>query len=266
MKISDFPNAGEACQKISSKADEIRETYKGAKGLADSIWGLFSPNNYRSEAEAIQSLRNISNIDLSSEEVLKIKNTCQNSFSGIQVNSIDLTKCDYCQKNGCPVRNVTQENLIQNEQKCVIQSLTEILLKKADTVESLATAKILQESQGLASSNSNSDICNVVNKDLSSSKMSEQISQCANQSSMEQRNEIVGCGPVLDIIQTNAFKNFQECLMDAQTKTQEEIKTDTKLSSTLSLDLKSVNTIAFGASSLVILLCILSILLLFTSD
>jgi len=191
-----FPtqSGAEACATISSEADKITAQYGGAKGLIDAVLGPFSPNNWKSENEASQKTRNITNIDLSNEETLKIHNACANAFAGVQTNIIDTSGCEYCQKNGCNVSNVTQVNTAENNQKCTIEALIDVLLTKTDDVKAVSTAKALQDAQGLLSGNkTTSNNCNLVNKDMSSKMYLDSMSSCANQTSMFQTNNIKGC-------------------------------------------------------------------------
>lgn len=239
-------NAAEACKTISSRADEIKAISGGATEVVDAIGSILTfglsrlGKDLRAENEMKTQLRNITNIDLSNEEYIDIRNTCSNTFTGVQINEIDMTQCPYCREYGCPVTNVTQENLIKNEQMCYIQSLVDILLKKTDNIDALATAKVIQDAEGMLSGNKTSmDQCNIVNKDMSSKKYLDFISECANQSAIEQKNRIVGCGPVLNIIQKNRFDNFQKCMIRNTTTQTEETVSETQQKTDVELEQKA---------------------------
>lgn len=255
-------NAAEACKKISSEAENIAARMKQKSGLESlTPWGAVASmvSDLGSKNENLNQLRNITNIDLSNNDIINSINKCDNAFTGAQINKIDLTKCQYCQLNGCTINGVTQTNVMENNQNCKVQSLIDLLMQKGDSVSNLATAKMLQDSSGIGTSNeSKTDTCNYVNKNMSSNRYIQAIQECANKTSYTQTNVFDNCGSAFNIIQSNTYKNFQDCVLEATTVASDTIKSDTvaktetdtsqKADSGLNLN-KIANTIADVAKS-----------------
>lgn len=224
-------SAAEACKKISSRAEEIEAHYGGAKGLLQNIpvLSLFNPNNYKSGDNKTDDMgRNIINTDLSTEDITKINNDCSNMMGSVQINEINTENCPYCQTNGCPVTGVRQENTEKASQMCMLQSATEILMKKKNSIDAQALAQTLQKASGIMSGDNtaNKQNCNIVNTDMSSKQYLEHLSNCANIMSSEQVNRIKSCGPVSDVIQRNLSEKLQDCIITSTSKAQTDIDVD----------------------------------------
>lgn len=223
-------NAAQACKTISSMADNITAAAGGAAKLVAAAWGPFSPTNYSSSNEAKSQLKNILGIDMSEQDIQNINTACSNTFSGVQINEIDMTQCPFCRERGCNAQNITQENQLKNQQNCTIQIMTNLLRQKSTDVNSVAAAKALQDAQGLLTNNKvSTDTCNYTSQDMSSKSYMEQISKCSNQASSIQKNLIKGCGPVMDVIQKNDFANYQNCMNAATTSITSDVASEIKL-------------------------------------
>lgn len=245
--------AKDACNRISSKAEEITAHYKGAQGVVDALWGAFSPKNWKAgDNTSTDIMRNIVNNNLSQCEVLKIENDCKNTSNTTQTNIIDNTKCKYCEDNLCEVANVTQENKMKMSQTCLMQSAIETLMKKKNSVDSQALANVLQKTQDLMSGNNvvQKENCNIVNNDMSSAEYMDIRQECANELTMDQNNSMIVCGNATNIVQKNQFESLQKCLQGAQVSSETDIESETKTKQETKIEQESsgLNLLASGAS------------------
>lgn len=256
-------SAAEACKQISSKAEEIEAHYKGLDDLATNFMAFANPKNYKSgDNTSNDMMRNIINVNMSNNDITEMQNSCKNISSTMQLNEIDLTQCDYCQKNGCSVANVTQENISKSNQICGIQAAIDILRKKENSIESQALAETLQKAQGLMSGDNTSrkQNCNIVNQDMSSNQYFKTINDCANTFSGKQENRIKGCGPVLNVIQKNDNDNFQKCVMGATVSSKDEYTSKIKATSEAKSKQESEG-LEIAASLGILCFCCISLLL-----
>lgn len=242
MSLTDFSSPAEACRKISSRADEIEAHYGGAANLVDSMWGLLSPNNYETVAEAEQAIRNNTTIDMSSNDITNIRQSCDNIGSTDQSNTIDTSNCPYCDENKCTVSGNTQTTEAQVEQKCYATMLTDALLAKTNDIESLATAEALQRAQGTTSGNSqDADICNNIRADLSTRQYVDLLGQCHNSQSTVQSNIMKGCADFIDNIQEASTRQYAECVQDATSRSETSLTNDVVASSEASVDQQTIS-------------------------
>lgn len=226
--------AKEACNRISSKAEEIEATYGGTANILKNlpIYALFNPNNYKSgESTTSDIARNIINTNLSECDIQKINNDCKNSSASVQLNEIDNTMCEYCKTHLCETSNITQENVSTINQLCLLQSAVETLSKKTDSTDAQALAKVLQKAEGLLSGDTTfrKENCNVLSTDLSSVKYLENNKSCANELTLDQKNSMKNCGNATNIIQRNQFKGYQKCLEKSSSFTDATFEKDTKI-------------------------------------
>ena len=252
--------AKDACNRISSRAEEIKAHYDGAKGVIDSAMTFLSPNNYRSgDNTSTDIMRNIINTNMSSCDINKIQMDCVNSSTSFQSNTIDNSQCVYCQTNKCTIKNVTQENAARISQTCTLQSAIETLLKKTASVDCQALAKVMQESQGLLSGKNTfqKEDCNIIAPDLSTAKYLETKSSCINRLAIDQTNTLKFCGDVTDIIQKNQFDAYQKCVMDSTIVSETEFTDVTKTTHQSEAEQKStgVTPLSSGISCSSYLIC-----------
>lgn len=228
-------NAAEACKKISSKAEELEQHYKGAANVVTAAFGplnLWNPNAYKAGDNTSSDLmRNIINTNLSKDDITKIENECKNSSATAQNNIIDMTQCDYCNKHGCDVSNVEQINVSDSNKSCTLQSAVDILMTKTNSIDAQALAQTLQKAQDVLSGNNDSkkENCNIINTDMSSKEYMDIRNRCVNESSVIQNNELKGCGAVMNVIQKNASNDIMDCIIGNTVKKQSELKADTKV-------------------------------------
>lgn len=269
--LSEIPNAAEACKHISSQAENIKEGLKGATNVVSSIFGFLNPRNYKSENESSTQIKNNFNIDLSVEDIKKIRNSCENINSNLQSNTIDTSKCQYCQTNRCTLKNITQRNIQTSASECTINSLIDTLTQKTATIDSMAVIKAIQDAKGIGTSNSaNTNICTNVNQDMSTSQYFENISSCANKTIGNQTNYIASCGDIMDIVQENSLENFSKCMNNASNTGTTKIDSEVKNSSDVSNNQKSEISFQFMASTSCIICCcilfIISLVFFFTNS
>lgn len=262
--------ARDACNRISSRAEEIKAHYNGAKGVIDAAMTFLSPNNYKAgDNTSTDIMRNIINTNLSSCDINKIQMDCVNSSVNVQTNSIDNTQCVYCQTHQCTIKNVTQENIARIAQTCILQSAISTLLKKTASVDSQALAKVMQEAQGILSGNNTfqKENCSIIAPDLSTAKYIETKSSCINRLAIDQGNTIKFCGDVTDIIQKNQFDAYQKCLMDSTVVSESEFSDTTKITHQSEAEQKSIGVtpLSSGISCASYLICCICCCLLISA-
>ena len=264
--------ARDACSRISTEAENIKAKYDGINGIIDS----FNPLSvFKSGDNATEDvMTNILNTNLSTCDVTKIENACVNSSASTQVNSIDNTMCPMCTNPPshwtpdditklCSYSNITQENVATISQRCSIQSTIESLLSKTASVDAQALASVLQEADGLMSGDNSykADNCNVINVDMSSVEYLENKSSCANEISVDQKNNLSVCGSATNILQNNKLESLQECLIGVEKQTE---KTNDTKSKTLSDKKVDQSSAALTADSLLssVISCALVIMII----
>jgi hypothetical protein len=236
----DMPDlAKDACNRISSRAEEIEAELKGGAGIVDSLFAFLSPKNYKAGDNKTSSLtRNIINTNLSQCEITKIANTCNQTSTTSQSNSFDNTDCIYCKTNNCKYGNINQSNKSANSQSCTMQAAIKILTEKTNSVDAQALAKVLQKTEGIlsGSNTTQTENCNLIANDLSSKKYLETKNDCVVKALVNQSNSFKGCGEFGNIVQKNESKTVQECMIGAEIKSESKTDNDTKVSTTLDVD------------------------------
>lgn len=267
-----FQDAAEACREISSEADKIKAHYDGAAGVASALskmtpWGALSNavDKVRAENEVKQQVKNILQVDLSSNDIMKISNDCLQSSSIKQINSLKWDPAcinspiisEGIANGTIKLKNIKQRNKAEVENKCVMQSMIDILSKKEANAKTLAASEVLQEATNPSSNKFTGDACNVVQKDMSSNDYFENMQKCNQEAFADQTNEIFACGGMEDIAQENVSNQKNECLMKAgvfkveDTKAQSETATDTKTKQKA----EGISPAAIGGSILSCLCC-----------
>lgn len=258
--------AKDACNRISSRAEEIKENLEGSGTILKNlpVLSLFNPNNYKAGDNTTKDLsRNIINTNMSSCDVTRIRNSCPQNVASSQINNLTNLECPVLElaKLGIDMnyKNITQENVVEIEQKCIMNSAIETLLKKKSSVDAQAMAEVIQEASGLMSGDNSfvSEKCNVVSQDLSSINYIEDRADCAPIVASDQLNNIEICGSVADTVQKNKFSSLQECLKGTNVDKETEIEGDTKVSSNFKIDQKSVGVGASGSVSSSLCICII---------
>lgn len=271
-----FESAAEACKKISSEAENIKAGFDGATGVADAIGAAFTfglsrlGKDLKAENEIKEQARNILNVDLSSNDIMKISNDCMQSGSIKQINTLRWDPAcinspiisQGIRDGTIQIKKIRQRNKAEQTQKCVMQSLIDTLSKKEANSKNLAALSVIQEAEGLMTKNQTSkDGCNVVNKDMSSNDYYENMQKCNQEAFADQTNEIFACGGMEDVAQENLSTQRNECLMSAGVIKREEVKEQSENTSTTESKQKATGiTPAAIASSILSCLCCCSII------
>ncbi len=260
-------NAQELCQRISTRAEEIVAEAEKAKATGDAVWGPFDnvtawldPKNYQGNSQSSQMMRNILNTNLSSSDMAEINNSCANINLSFQLNEIDNTKCEYCQKYGCTTSGIIQENSSVNQNLCAIASTIDKLRNKKSSIDANALIKVLQERQGVLSGNQSSNVenCNVINVDMSSTDYLTVKNCCSNNTELTQINTIKNCGNAYNNIQKNLNKLENQCLIDQDVIQKETIDSTQKITTELQNLQKSLgisSTASLGSSVVCSIVC-----------
>jgi hypothetical protein len=268
--ISTMPEkASEACQQISSKADEILAQAERDSVILQNlpVYSLFNPNNYSSENTTESMIRNIVTSNLSSCELTEISNSCIISSDTSQTNEIDTSMCTACNIPGvCVVSGNTQINTSVAKNNCTIQLAIKKLLDKKNSVDAQALAKVLQKADGILSGNTTKDEkCSMINTDLSSSAYLSAKSECLNNISLLQRNTLKGCGSFINNIQKNNSDAIQSCMINAEYVDNTAIDStgNTKISSDLQQKSEGITSTAMIIGSIASIIIAIVILVIF---
>jgi len=237
----DVSNAAEMCKTISTKAEEISAGFEGAQGLINAVLGPLSPANYKSgDNKSDNEVRNIITTSISPEVRTQITNECSNLATSMQSNVIDNTACEYCKTNECTISNITQENVFQAQQDCMLNSVATTLMKSQNDTNAQALAEAVQKAQGILSGDNKASTknCNVVRTDISPKSYLDVINRCANSLEANQSNVLRGCGSMTNIIQKNMIEQLQECVVSNTT----DQKVDTLNTTTTKTETKNNQT------------------------
>lgn len=255
-------NAADMCKKISSKSDEINAACGGISNVIEKALGWMSPGNYSSKNQTDNLTRNIINDSLSVSDITKINSTCENTSTVVQSNIINTSECAYCIQHGCDISGVNQSNKSTANQTCKITIALELLLKKSSDSNALALAKSLQDAQGLLTSNkSSTDVCNILNTDVTYESYTETLSKCSNTYSLSQDNFVGSCGKVTNLIQQNTADQFQECVLGVGITKDTAIASKVAAKSDISMDQKSSGITTASIISSVLCSCVVSIVI-----
>ena len=226
-------SGAEACRKISSEADKIKEQWDGAAKTAANVfpWTAIANAIKGGDNTLDDETRNIINKTITSDMRTKIDQACANTSANMQSNVIDTTKCEYCNKFRCDISNVTQLNANDVVQDCTLTSAVTALMKQGSDTNAQALAQAIQKSQGLLSGDNavTGDTCNVVNEDISASTYMETIARCANEATSNQSNILSNCGNATNVVQKNINKQIQDCIIGnvVEASTEQKTQTDT---------------------------------------
>jgi hypothetical protein len=214
-------NARTACDRVSTRAENLKEEAKGRENLVNGILGWLTPNNLAAgENKVIDSVRNIIERNLSTCDIKNINQSCGNTSTVVQSNVLDNSECSYCKDNPskCLYENVNQINDSTIKQICTMNAVITHLATKKNDVDALALTKILQETSGLLSGNNEvqTEKCNVVRDDMSSKQYSDIRQDCLQQAAVKQENIIKACGVLKNVTQKNISDLNQECVVMAE--------------------------------------------------
>ncbi len=162
---------------------------------------------------------------------------CSNNTKVIQTNQITGEKCAKIQSDtivalsklpnakdlldkyyeSITVKNVTQQNKNDIKQQCVLQQALKAVKNFDISVESSAITKLLQSAKDLLASNeSNTDQCQVINSTQTACDYLKSTLCCTNQADVQQTN-LLECKGVNDVNQENINSQLQICNLTGST-------------------------------------------------
>jgi hypothetical protein len=109
---------------------------------------------------------------------------------------------------------VSQENMNETNQDCIINSTIQVLAKQEGTIDNAATLESLQKAKSFMSNNDSDNLnCSEVSNNISSKQYLTQLLKCHNETSIKQSNIIRGdCNPNLKS-QINRNNTVQKCMI-----------------------------------------------------
>jgi len=241
-------DARDQCNIVSSKADEMIALFGGIAKAGQAIMSLGIAPIFTTETQARTNVRTLLNIDLSNCEVSQLAQACSSEASSGQTNLIDM-RCEYCQKNGCNLQDITQTNTSLVKQSCVMQSLLDILSRKKATQDVAVAMEIVQKALGGASATSNTDICNKFTVDQSSQKYTQTMQECIQKAYGDQTNKFYGCGDARGVAQTNFRDVTQNCMAGAETHSDTGTESGQTGDTSFKLDLSATGVAAASGAS-----------------
>lgn len=191
-------------------------------GMIDALGNAFGSHN---QTQTFNT--NINNTSISTTDIKNIVNSCSNSSSAIQQNSINMSPgcmesvgiaCNHvpsCMKEMLSISDVSQENNNTVDQNCIINNLIKTISSKEVSMENAAQLLTLQEAKGLMTHNENlTSNCNQVNTNISSNSFLSSINHCVNKSATEQLNLINSCGNISGVSQNNIGNSIYKCYVE----------------------------------------------------
>jgi LPXTG-motif cell wall-anchored protein len=266
----DVENAAEMCKRISSESEKIAAHYGGISKVLQNLplASLFNPGSYKAgDNSSTDMARNIVNTSMTSEEVLKVSNTCDASSAVVQLNEIDSTKCEFCIKNGCNLTNISQSNVSDNKQSCTITAAIDVLLKKSSNAQAMALGKTLQKAQDLMSGSNTavSENCNILNTNVDAKTYTDVINRCSAAYSVNQKNYVANCGAVTNLVQKNISDNYQNCMIDSEVVNKSLMEAETKALAESTTEQSSTGISPWASAGSSLSCCIVSIALIAAS-
>ena len=271
-------NAAEACKKISSEAENIiaqgeskAQTAKTIAGVIGGILGgpigaLINPVNWKGGNNKAEELtRNVIERDLSREQIQTIRSNCENTNISRQSNVIDNTMCPICEVELCTADKIRQNNVAEYTQSCVLQNAVKGLMSATDNLDAQILATVIQKTEGALSGDnkSNSEDCNIVRTDMSSKEYFDSRSECANVINTDQKNNLVHCGDMNLITQSNNRSLLQDCINKKVYESTNGLLYDTKTTTETKSEQKSTGITS--TASIVGSIIFLVIFILFVS-
>lgn len=253
-------NAAEQCREISSEADRIKAAGEAEAARVQAIGytinpfgALLNPKNYATVNEQAQSIRNITGVDISNEQISNINSSCVNAVDTIQTNTIDNSKCKICETQKCVLKGAKQVNKSDLTAKCVAQGVVDILMTGDASAKNVAAATAVQDAVGTTATNRAAlQGCSISTTNIDNQQLINAVQTCANNAKQLQKNELIWCGDASDVIQENEKKSVLDCLVSAAVLTQADIATqqvnDTKMDTQQKAEGGITSLASFGSS------------------
>lgn len=218
------------CDTITS---QIREQGNNIKNIANAILNPFNIDlSFGGNAELTQNIQNTISSSLTVEDILDVKNLCQNTIDVEQLNEIsNSAECINLARTLCAVpgsspqeraacaaeflnvSDINQQNVANIHANCVIDGFINKISEKGATTENIADILSLQQAKGpLSSSKINSEVCNSIRSDTTARDILNAYSECINRTSNRQINRLNACSAVR-ISQGNFYESVADCLV-----------------------------------------------------
>lgn len=197
-----------SCSDIIEKVKYYKNNFNISEIRQKITESLNSPN------ELELYVKNTLDIVLTTDDMLKLKNSCDQVFATYAQNKLSTEGCKFCTaENRCKVDSNIQSNIVDIEFKCSNVMFKEILMAKND-VNSQAFAQLLNELDGIFEENTLYGMtCEEINK-VQLNVLYDTIQSCQLSSGFILRNNISGCGNVLNNLQSNSIKVISECIYE----------------------------------------------------
>ena len=260
------------CEKIKNEYDALIEQARAYRdsvksfSLSECLKSLGANNKLSVAMKTV-----INNVQQASQTTITDQK-CQNVVNTLQKNVIKNTpECLSEQKeiiialkdypvqlseylSSLKVNNVTQDNISEVTQQCVLQNYVAATLKLDASIESAALLKMMQSSSDLfASNDADTDICNVINNTMTSCQYIKSNLCCVNEMNLKQEN-LIECSGSTDVIQKNSKRALQICNLTGSTTVDAGLVAKLKSSVSVSLSQTAVGT---SMMSFVLLLAVI---------
>lgn len=218
-----------------------------AYAIISSFTDMASQNS--SDSTLVQKLNQV----IGQKRKMEIENGCEQNALSVQRNVLDNTMCNICNpdpfvydpqtgevlrnrygepfmipdstlmamKSGidpeefCKAQNFRQSNVAKMEASCLIQNIITDLIEAQGDIAAQATARILQDAQGLLSQNeSEAEVCQNISQNITQDDYLKVINDCVQNSNNVQENITNWCGPTIDSVQDNVFNNIPQCIIN----------------------------------------------------
>lgn len=238
--MNDLEKAKITCKKISYMADKIKNNIN----LIDPNLEFLNPQNWKNDNDAVQTIKDALRmtpdkpmLDLSSEEIIDIKNSCKNTFGENLSYYEDISKCPQYEESN------KYKNYSDNVKSCIIGKIINNLRIKKANVKSFAIAKALQDIQDKKFGTSKCELCNFIDKKMDKNKYIEMLKLCSTISNTIEENDIPECGNMLDNIQKKSSDLYQQCMVEKTTtiKNMDDLKFLNELQNNKNIVLNSKN-------------------------
>ena len=158
-------------------------------------------------------------------ECILVKNARYDSLCGIFKDIDSKVKCIAEVTKEFAISNLTQENKINANKTCKLNSIIEETSKVTTDTTIQALLSVMQKSSGGVST-SNNVSCSAIKETISEETYKNAQSCCLNKSTNNQKNEIL-CKGGINIKQANELNDVSNCMMKLGIMTNTEIKSTT---------------------------------------
>ena len=274
-------NAQSACAQISKQLSDV-ESQKSKNKMISSFNPLTAITNLiGNKTDSTVVNNNVSFLDLSSQDIQNINNSCSNLASGTQTNVINQDSncmsaafsvckktdgtydlnCVEKQRGTVTITKVDQTNKSKIEEQCFINNLINKISTKSASVDNVSAVLAAQKASGFGSQvDGVTSNCNEVRTDMSSKDFLDSLMKCANDVSNIQTNMYSACGGT-DITQKNEAEFLSKCYLDnkliQEKKTVLAVKSETTIQ-----NVQTASTFGFLDNPIILAVLIICCLLI----